>query len=119
MKFSGVVKKGSSRGKSLGFPTANLDAPDDIPNGLYVGFVNKFPALIFVGANITFDETDRRIEIYLLDFDLDIYGHEVEGEILKKLRNPIKFESGEKLTEQMKKDREVARDFFANYTITN
>lgn len=119
MRFRGIVKKGSDRGKSLGFPTANVEPPKDLEDGLYVGLANDYPALIFVGANVTFNETDRRAEIYLLDFDEDIYGHEIEIKILKKLREPIKFASSEDLIEQMKEDEKVAREFFKSYNQGN
>ena len=112
MKFSGVVKKQSGRGKSLGFPTANIDAPATIEDGLYIGLTNKKPSLIFIGANETFGETDRRAEIYLLDFAGDLYDQQIEVETLKKIREVIRFDSKEALVEQMKKDEKEARTYF-------
>ena len=119
MRFSGTVKKGSDRGKSLGFPTANINPPQDLEDGLYVGLANDYPSLIFVGANVTFGESDRRAEIYLLDFNENIYGHEIEIETIKKLREPIKFKSAEELVEQMQADEKVAREFFSSYNQNN
>jgi len=117
MKFSGIVKKNLGRGKKLGFPTANIEAPKDLVDGLYVGFVEGKPALIFVGANETFEEADRQAEVYLLDFMGDLYDKKIHVETIKKTREVIKFNSAEELIEQMKQDEQVAREFFANYNI--
>ena len=119
MKFTGIVQKNSGRGKQLGFPTANILAPADLQDGLYLGLTEGAPALVFVGANTTFGETDRRAEIYILDFDNDIYGRQIEVETLKKIRDVIKFDSAEALVAQMQEDERVAKEFFANYNISN
>ena len=115
MKFSGIVKKYLGRGKELGFPTANLEAPKNLPDGLYLGWANELRALIFIGPNKTFGETKRRAEVYILDFDQDLYGQKLEVETIKKIRDVIKFDSKEALIEQMKIDEEVARGFFGSY----
>ena len=113
MKFSGIVKKDQGRGKQLGFPTANLDLPQDVADGIYVGLANNHQALIFIGANITFGESARHAEAYLLDFSGELYGQQIEVELLKKLRENKKFDSQEALIEQMKIDERIAREFFA------
>jgi riboflavin kinase/FMN adenylyltransferase len=115
MRFKGLVKKHLGRGKKLGFPTANIEAPKDCEDGLYVGWAVQKPALIFIGANETFDEIERRAEVYILDFAGDLYDQEIEVEIIKKLRGVTKFDSAEDLIAQMREDERVARDFFANY----
>lgn len=76
----------------------------------------ELPALVFIGAAETFGEKDRKAEIYILDFDEDIYGQEVEVEIIKKIRENQKFDSKEALVEQMKEDERLAREYFANTT---
>jgi riboflavin kinase/FMN adenylyltransferase len=119
MKFSGIVKRGSARGKELGFPTANLVAPDFVEDGIYVGLANKKPSLIFIGVAETFGETLRNAEIYVLDFDRDLYDKKIEIEVIKKLRESKKFDSKEELIEQMKDDEKVAREFFSNYNRSN
>jgi FAD synthase len=119
MKFSGVVKKNLGRGTKLGFPTANIDVPENAEDGLYVGLANKKPALVFIGSSKTFDETDRKAEIYILDFIGDLYGQEIEVELLKKLRENKKFESEQALIDQMKQDEQVAREFFKDYNTSN
>ncbi|OGE83535.1 MAG: hypothetical protein A3B10_03435 [Candidatus Doudnabacteria bacterium RIFCSPLOWO2_01_FULL_44_21] len=119
MKFSGIVKKYSGRGKKLGFPTANIEAPKSLEDGLYVGWTDGKPSLIFVGVNETFNETDRRAEVYILDFDQDLYEKQIQVEILKKIREVRKFDSKGALIEQMKQDEEVAREFFKRYNQRN
>jgi riboflavin kinase/FMN adenylyltransferase len=72
----------------------------------------KYPALIFVGRPLTFDEHDKKAEVYVLDFDKDIYEAEVLVEAVKKLRDNIKFESKEELIAQMEQDERDAREYF-------
>jgi len=115
MKFSGIIKKGAGRGKELGFRTANLDLPKDleIKDGIYFGTLIGAPALIFVGAAETFGETEKKVEVHILDFDgVELYGHEVEVEIEKFFRPNMKFNSKEELIVQMKKDELEARKHF-------
>ena len=119
MKFVGIVKKNLGRGTKLGFPTANIDAPEGLEEGIFVGLVYGAPALIFVGAAKTFGETERKAEVYILDFSADIYGREIEVETIKKIRDNQKFESEAALVEQMKRDEEVARAFFKDYNLDN
>ena len=114
--FSGKVQRNLGRGRELGYPTANISIPLDLPDGLFVGYITvkgrRLPSLIFIGTNVTFGETDKKAEVYILDFNEDIYDEQVEVEVLKKLRDSVKFESAEKLIEQMKQDELEARKFF-------
>ena len=114
--FGGFVKKYKGRGKKLGFPTANIEVPIDLPDGIYVANTKydkkKYPSLVFIGAPITFKETDKKAEVYILDYSKEIYDELLEVEVLKKLRDNIKFDSKEALIEQMKKDENEARNFF-------
>ncbi|MBI4049912.1 MAG: riboflavin kinase [Candidatus Doudnabacteria bacterium] len=110
----GLVEKSLGRGRKLGFPTANIALGDAVvEDGIYIGFANKMPALIFVGAAETFGERERRIEAHLLDFDGDLYGQEIEVELKQKIRESRKFETQEELVAQMKKDEQVARKYFS------
>lgn len=126
MKILGIVKKNLGRGKLLGFPTANIDLPKnlEIEEGLYLGRVEvnpstssgqKLASLIFVGANETFGESEKKVESYILDFVGDLAGQEIEIELTKKIREVIKFNTAQELIEQMKKDEEEAREFFKNH----
>jgi riboflavin kinase/FMN adenylyltransferase len=120
MKFSGIVKKNLGRGRQLGFPTANIEAPKELEDGIYVGvtYCNTlvYNSIIFVGAAETFGEADRKAEVYILDFEEDLYDQKIEVETQKKIRDNKKFASEQELIDQMKHDEKVAREFFANYT---
>ena len=119
MKISGVVKKNKGRGRELGFPTANFEIGEDIEDGIYIATVGpmELPALLFVGAAETFGEKKRWAEVYILNFHEDISGQELEVELIKKMRENQKFESEADLIEQMKKDEEQAREYFASLEI--
>ncbi len=119
MRFKALVKKDQGRGKRLGFPTANFDLGEEVEDGIYVGKANNLPALIFIGANLTFGEIFKHGEAYILDYNADLYGQEIEIEILKKTRDNKKFDSQAELIEQMKKDEKVAREFFKDYNLNN
>ena len=114
--LSGFVKKDKGRGKKLGYPTANIEAAPDLPDGIYVAHTKydkkKSPSLVFIGSPITFYEVDKKTEVYILDYSKEIYDEFLEVEVLKKLRDNIKFDSKEALIEQMKKDEQDARKFF-------
>ena len=114
--LKGIVQKNLGRGKELGYPTANIPAPSESPEGIFVGYVTVrkqvLPALIFIGPSITFDETDKKAEIYILDFDSDIYDETIYVEVREKLRDNIRFDSTEELIVQMQEDEENARNFF-------
>jgi riboflavin kinase / FMN adenylyltransferase len=128
MRFKGIVLRGKGRGKDLGFPTANVEGPEEIEDGLYVGYASitppsvpphqgegRKPALIFVGAAETFGETKRNAEVYILDFSEDLYGQKIDVEILKKIRENKKFDSKEELIAQMNEDVKVARNYFETF----
>jgi FAD synthase len=114
--FVGVVKKHLGRGKKLGFPTANIDIPMDLPEGIFVGYTKyegkQLPSLIFIGTPMTFNEIDKKAEIYILAFDKDIYGEMLEVQALSHLRNNEKFADMKALIKQMKKDLKDAKSFF-------
>ncbi len=117
-KYIGVVQVGAARGRTLGFPTANIMIDSDAEEGLYVGYVLldgvRMPSLIFIGANITFGEHEKKAEIHILDFDQDLYGREITSEVSKKLRDNRKYTTAEALIEQMKIDLIDARTYFKN-----
>lgn len=119
MLFSirGKVKTGAKRGKSLGFPTANISLHQKIPEGIYASTVRienqTYFAASFIGAPKTFNQTDVKLESYILDFNKDIYGKWISVKLYKKLRVNKKFESAEMLIQQMKEDVVQTRTFFA------
>lgn len=112
MKFSGIVRKNLGRGKDLGFPTANMEAPVGMGEGIYIAYANNLPALAFIGTAKTFGEDKRQAEVYILDFSEDLYGQVLNVELLKKIRDNEKFESAKALVERMKLDELEARAYF-------
>jgi riboflavin kinase / FMN adenylyltransferase len=112
--LTGEVVHGDERGRSLGFPTANLVPPDGyvVPgHGVYAAFANEVPAAVNVGVRPQF-ETGRGelIEAFLIDWDGDLYGRPLRIEFLKRLRGERRFASVEALVEQMGEDVERARE---------
>ena len=112
-KFSleGSVITGMKRGKSLGFPTANLKTNKDIAipsNGIYATVATikgvRSPAATSVGTNPTFPGKKQTIETYILDFDKNIYGQSLSVSFYEKLRNELTFNNVDDLIEQMKSD---------------
>ena len=114
--FSGEVQKNLGRGRTLGYPTANIQIPLAMPEGLFLGTAQYddriLSSLIFIGSSVTFKETDKKAEVYILDFNEDIYGKKLAVNVIKKLRNNIKFTSVDALIDQMKQDELDARAFF-------
>lgn len=90
--------------------------PLDLPDGLFLGYTHLdtriLPSLVFIGPNVTFNETDKKAEVFILDFNEDIYGHKIKVEVVKKLRDGVKFTTVEALIAQMKQDELEARKFF-------
>ena len=114
--FSGKVFRHLGRGTDLGYPTANIHIDQETPEGIYVGYAvvteKTYPALVFVGRPLTFGETDKKAEVYILDFDQNIYEMNVDVTVMKKLRENIKFDSEEALIAQMQQDERDAREYF-------
>lgn len=115
-KFWGKVRKHNQRGKTLGFPTANVDLHKKIPEGIYISKTKIqekiYFSLTFIGKAKTFDEEKFLAETYILDFNQNIYDRWISVELLKKIRDNQKFASAKELINQMKKDEEAARKYF-------
>jgi riboflavin kinase/FMN adenylyltransferase len=116
----GRVVKGDQRGRSLGFPTANLAIAERrlIPaDGIYAVRVKIGDAWYGGAANIgirpTFDSGHRLVEVYVLDFDADLYDQMIEVQFIKRLREERKFESVDALIAQMKRDVAETRQVLA------
>lgn len=118
--FRSNVVHGLHRGRDLGFPTANLQAPGEsklLPkSGIYAvraSLQNEIRrGLLHAGPRPTFAGSPPSLELYLLDFDRDIYGEHVRVEFLHRLRDVLPFASAQELVEQMKEDTRRARDYF-------
>lgn len=115
--LEGIVTPSSQRGRSLGFPTANLNIPaNELNSGIYFAqayFEEKvYPALLFIGAALTFGDITKKVEVYMLEEIGDWYGQKIKVEVLKKVRENIKFDSKEDLIAQMEQDKKSAREYF-------
>ena len=114
-RLTGIVGRGASRGKTIGFPTANLEhVPVMIPlHGVYAGrgfFKGRsYPAAINIGPNPTFGESASKIEVHILDFESDLYGQKLEVELLERLRGIKNFSGVGELVEQLKIDIQQTR----------
>lgn len=111
----GIVVHGDARGRTIGYPTANL-APFErvhLPGeGVYVADVliggKCYRSMASVGRNVTFDGTEMRIEAHIFDFNQEIYGEKITIIWLDKIRDMIKFDGIESLMLQMQRDEEVS-----------
>lgn len=110
----GTVVHGHSRGRDLGFPTANLgpDIEGFVPaDGVYAAWATvdagRFPAAVSIGSNPTFDGTVTTVEAFLLDVDLDLYDRPMTLELIERVRPMVRFDSLDALVAQMHDD--VAR----------
>ncbi|UEG48719.1 bifunctional riboflavin kinase/FAD synthetase [Ferruginibacter lapsinanis] len=119
--FSGKVIEGNKLGRTIGYPTANLQIEDDnklIPgNGVYaVTISNKQRAIdnkkgmMNIGMRPTVNGTKRTIEVNIFDFDEDIYGEILTISIKKHLRSEVKFNGLEELKDQLAKDKIAAAE---------
>jgi riboflavin kinase/FMN adenylyltransferase len=111
----GEVVRGAGRGRTLGFPTANVktERPLGLPPGVYVCEVlrgsPRHLAVVNVGVRPTFGETELAIEAHLLDFTGDLYDQRLTLVFLRRLRDERKFQSIEALKEQIALDVAAAR----------
>ena len=111
----GEVVQGAGRGRTLGFPTANLrpDRPLLVPAGVYACHAQvdgeSHPAVVNVGVRPTFDEERLVIEAHLLDFSGALYGHAIRLAFVCRLRDERKFPGLEALREQIGLDIAAAR----------
>ena len=120
--LTGNVVKGNQLGRTIGFPTANIEIPEDyklIPkNGVYIVTANVNDETVFgmmnIGVKPTLEENKLSIEVHLLDFDKDIYNQKIRVHILERLRDEQKFESFEALKLQLEVDKQNTIHFFEN-----
>lgn len=118
-RLKGEVVTGDQRGRMLGFPTANLNIPDNfaVPNnGVYAvrTYFNHsiYNSIANIGINPTFKGINRHIEVHLLDFDDNLYGKTIEVEFLEKIRPEKTFSNVHELVKQIKSDIEVAFKYY-------
>lgn len=124
-RMSGRVAHGEKLGRELGFPTANIHLHRHASpiQGIFVVEVfglddlsqNSQPlqGVASVGTRPTVNQTKALLEVFLFDFDQDIYGRHLQVSFLKKLRDEEKYDSIEALTDQIQLDVEQAQAYFA------
>jgi len=111
-ELEGVVVAGDRRGTALGFPTANLDVPSGLllpRDGVYAGSALGRRAAVSIGTNPHYGGVERRVEVFLLDFDGDLYGERLVVELWERLRDQARFGSEAELVAAIGEDVERAR----------
>lgn len=119
--LSGEVVMGAQRGRTLGFPTANLEvrAERAVPaNGVYAVFAllgaDRYPAVANVGVRPSFDNGQRTIETHIFGFGRDIYGCDLVVEFVARLRDERRFENIDDLVAQIERDSAAARQILGS-----
>jgi riboflavin kinase/FMN adenylyltransferase len=116
----GTVIRGTSLGKELGFPTANINPHHEIipPSGVYAVKIilnhKKLRGLCYIGRKPTFrHQKEKSIEVYIFNFKRNIYGEYLQIEFIKKIRNEKKFQTPAALLQQIRKDITSSRKIFS------
>ncbi len=122
-RLQGRVVTGVGRGVKLGFPTANLEIEAEQalpPDGVYISLAHiddqSYFSLTNIGKRPTFGNNQRLVEVYLLDYDGDLYGQELEIDLLEWLRSEKKFKTAEELKKQIAQDVERGRKWLSSPT---
>lgn len=118
--FNAKVVEGKKLGRTIGFPTANLQVSEKyklIPKtGVYVVEVfvdnHNFRGMMNIGTNPTVSGKQQTVEVNILDFDQDIYGKDIRITLLQKIRDEQKFDSLEALKNQLTKDKTTTENYF-------
>jgi len=112
----GIVVHGNARGRTIGYPTANLAPLDRVilpADGVYVVDVEHdgqiYRGMASVGKNVTFEGDELRFEVNFLDFSQDIYGDTIRIFWLEKIRDMVKFDNVAELVKQLQVDEKIAR----------
>ena len=118
--MSGRVAHGDKRGRTIGFPTANIHLHRAVApvEGVFAVEVFGLPGepvrgVANIGVRPTVDGTRSLLEVHLFDFDRDIYGAHIQVEFVAKLRDEVRFPDLETLRQQMFADAERAREILA------
>ncbi len=109
MNLTGKIIHGEGRGARIGFPTLNIEGSfPGLEQGVYAVWVTlptgRYKGAMNYGPQPTFDDAHVRVEVFLLDFEGDVYGETATVEVVKKIREVRKFESVEALKAQIAED---------------
>lgn len=116
--LKGIIVKGKQRGRSIGYPTANILIVNKwklLPtDGSYAVWAEvdgqKYKSMMNIGFNPTFPNEKRTVEVHILDFNEDIYGKEMRVSVVQKLRNEKKFDSVGELKKTLEIDENKVRN---------
>ncbi len=112
MRYRGIVQKGRTYGQALGFPTVNISMSGEPVSGIYASRVRvdeaEYPAAAYA------DSPRNVLEAHLLDFSGDLYGKEIEIELLKKIRDDEQFPDEASLKAAIAADVAKVREYFKN-----
>lgn len=112
----GRVITGAGRGIGLGFPTANLDVDRQQalpPDGVYATWAyidgKAYQSMTNIGRRPTFGDSERAVEVYILDYHGELYGHKLRIDIIERLRREERFDTAEELKRQVAEDIKQGR----------
>jgi riboflavin kinase/FMN adenylyltransferase len=119
----GTIVEGQKRGKTIGYPTANMVTENELipPHGVYAttmtidGVVHA--GMTNIGVRPTFGETDATIETHLLRYSGDLYGRRVRLSFVQRLRDERRFDSVDALRAQIEADERRASHLFSRITV--
>ena len=120
-RITGPVIHGAHLGRTIGYPTANVQpAPDLVPlaDAIYAsratipGVVQNHQAMTYVGTRPTVNTGTRLVETHLLDFDGDLYGRPIQVDLFERLREDATFDGLDALVAQLNRDEAAARRYF-------
>lgn len=116
-RITGKVVAGDQRGRTLGYPTANIQVEEDLlipKNGVYAVSADiggrQYGGMMNIGLRPTFLQSkERSVEVHLLDYKGDLYGRQLTVNLEARLRQEKKFKGSEEIVDQLKKDEQQAR----------
>jgi riboflavin kinase/FMN adenylyltransferase len=116
----GPVVRGEERGRTIGFPTANIAVGPDLALPKFGVYVTRsylgettYESVTNIGKRPTFEDDRPTIETFILDFDGDCYEQELKIELLSRVRDEVRFDGIDTLKAQIAADVQTARDYFA------
>ena len=123
-ELNGKVIKGNGVGRTIKYPTANIEIKEIYklipPKGVYLVKIyldeNEFSGMMNIGNRPTINGLNQTIEVHIFDFDKDIYGKNLKVCFLKKIRKEKKFDSLPSLKSQLKKDEEYCKRILAEHS---
>ncbi len=125
-RISGEVIRGAQIGRTIGFPTANVNPPSllvPVPDGIYASYASlgsddaTHLAMTYIGTRPALNTGDRQIETHVLDFSRDLYGQILHTDFILRLRPDSDFSSVDDLVAQLKLDEQHARESLAALSI--